>query len=329
MISEVVLTILYIGKSRETSSLISSLTDECNYSFNIEKAADYENAIDRFNELHTEQSKILCVFDLQQPESESLIVQYINSEFSNSTSIILFNQTPWVNSLDLLTSHSIYGMIPSTDHQQFQRVLLSALNDMARLETLEIQHANFQQTIKELKIELSDRTTELLKNNLTLKTLSTTDKLTQLPNRLKIDEQFNFNLETSKRYRTSFSIILLDIDHFKNVNDTFGHQTGDIILKKIADTLKTNIRQTDLVGRWGGEEFLILCSNSNLEETMQLAEKLRLIISQLNFDEVGQVTSSFGVTSYKDNDTESTIISRTDEALYQAKEKGRNIVIAS
>ncbi len=157
--------------------------------------------------------------------------------------------------------------------------------------------------------------------------LSVTDRLTQLYNRLNLDEILENNISLAKRYNKTFSIIILDIDKFKHVNDKYGHITGDKVLQHFSGILKDNIRITDSIGRWGGEEFLILCPESDTSDASALAEKLRNIIEEYNFPIVGKKTASFGVTSYIKGDSEKSIVNRADKALYKAKENGRNQVI--
>ena len=156
--------------------------------------------------------------------------------------------------------------------------------------------------------------------------LSITDRLTGLYNRLKLDELLSLYVNIAHRHKTPFSTIMLDIDKFKSVNDTYGHQVGDTLLQEIATILKTNLRLEDSVGRWGGEEFLILLPNTTQEGAAVLAEKLRTAIEHTAFSTVGKRTASFGVASYVEADDAKTIVGRADEALYRAKEKGRNRV---
>lgn len=156
--------------------------------------------------------------------------------------------------------------------------------------------------------------------------LSITDKLTQLYNRLKLDETLENELERSRRSKDSFSIILLDIDRFKLVNDTFGHQVGDTVLVEIANILKSNVRATDVIGRWGGEEFLIILPETDEKGGKLLAEKLRAKIENNNFMTAGHLTSSFGITVCNGDISPASIVSRADEALYKAKKNGRNRV---
>jgi diguanylate cyclase (GGDEF)-like protein len=159
-----------------------------------------------------------------------------------------------------------------------------------------------------------------------LKELSITDKLTQLNNRACLDEDLSAELSRFVRYGTAFSVILTDIDFFKEVNDNFGHQTGDEILKSFAELLKKSIRETDIIGRWGGEEFLIITPNCDFEQGMKIAEKLRAVVEEHIFFKKQQITSSFGVAEVLSSDSADSLLSRTDKALYRAKQKGRNRV---
>jgi diguanylate cyclase (GGDEF)-like protein len=122
------------------------------------------------------------------------------------------------------------------------------------------------------------------------------------------------------------SIIIFDIDHFKEVNDRYGHSAGDYVLKTIADIVRESIRKIDYFVRWGGEEFMIISSETNLKDVSALAERIREIIESSTFEDVGKVTVSFGVTEFRANDTEDSLIKRADDAMYEAKKKGRNRV---
>lgn len=157
--------------------------------------------------------------------------------------------------------------------------------------------------------------------------LSITDQLTKLYNRLKIDESIENEIQRVKRYAHPLSVIILDIDYFKQVNDTYGHDIGDRTLKSIANIIQNCIRKIDIAGRWGGEEFIIIAPETNTENAQNLAEKIRSKIESYNFDTIGSKTASFGVASFLDNeDTSESLIKRADEALYDAKKYGRNKV---
>lgn len=157
--------------------------------------------------------------------------------------------------------------------------------------------------------------------------LSIKDRLTGLFNRLKLDEVFAYELGQAKRYQKPLSIIMLDIDYFKMTNDTYGHQAGDTTLQLFAGILQKCSRKVDIVGRWGGEEFLIIVPNAHKDEVMVLAEKLRHSIETYAFPTVGHKTASLGVTSFRANDTHESMVERADEAMYEAKNTGRNKVV--
>ena len=155
---------------------------------------------------------------------------------------------------------------------------------------------------------------------------ATTDPLTGLYNRLKFDEALASEMSRAKRYATPLTLALYDVDHFKQVNDVYGHQIGDNALVRLSQIVSMNIRNADLLARWGGEEFVILVPGSDGEMTRQAVEKLAAIIGQVVFDEVGTITCSFGIAQYADGDDAETLIARADHALYRAKTNGRNRV---
>lgn len=167
---------------------------------------------------------------------------------------------------------------------------------------------------------------KLQESNLELERLAVTDKLTQLPNRVKIDEMLEQELARTGRSGQEFSILILDIDYFKSINDTHGHQAGDAVLKEFAATVKDSLRKTDTVGRWGGEEFLIVVPAVGIEAAAVMAEKLRRIIETNPFTGVPGITCSFGITSSVPGDSVTAMIKRADQALYRAKNTGRNRV---
>ncbi len=169
-------------------------------------------------------------------------------------------------------------------------------------------------------------TAELEASNREITELSRTDRLTQLVNRIQLDHVLEENLQRALRYATPFSIILLDLDHFKQVNDVHGHLVGDEVLVNIGRILAACTRATDTVGRWGGEEFLIIVPNAGLNDAARLAEKLRGEIEAHEFPAVGKMSASFGVTNFVPNDDVVKMINRADITLYKAKHAGRNRV---
>ncbi|MDF1616628.1 sensor domain-containing diguanylate cyclase [Petrocella sp. FN5] len=160
-----------------------------------------------------------------------------------------------------------------------------------------------------------------------IRRLSVTDKLTQLYNRLKIDEVLEMELERAQRTKWPFGVILLDIDHFKHVNDNFGHQTGDKTLYDLSRLMEKSVREIDILGRWGGEEFIIIAPKTDMQGAFILAEKLRKKIETYNFEKIDTLTCSFGVAIWEGDEEPASVISRVDKGLYEAKAKGRNRVV--
>jgi len=163
-----------------------------------------------------------------------------------------------------------------------------------------------------------------------LEILATFDSLTGLYNRRAILGKLRDLINLANRYKEDFSLSMLDIDHFKRVNDRYGHLTGDEVLEKIATLIRRNIRDTDIVGRYGGEEFIIILPKTNLSSSWGVAERLRTILEETEMkDSAGNVfaiTVSQGLAGWERGEDATSLISRADEALYKAKEKGRNRV---
>lgn len=160
--------------------------------------------------------------------------------------------------------------------------------------------------------------------------LAAFDTLTKLPNRRTFNQYFEKALKLFHRDKMPRSVIFFDIDNFKLINDTYGHLIGDKVLKRMADILSMQIRSSDMVSRWGGEEFLILLNDSILEDSLEVAEKIRINFEndiELHDMIKGGVTASFGVTAFKADDTIEKIVARADKALYKAKEQGKNLVV--
>ncbi len=168
---------------------------------------------------------------------------------------------------------------------------------------------------------------QLKKYNKILKTLSTIDKLTGIYNRLKLDEVLKYEKDLFDRFNTPLSIIILDIDDFKRVNDSFGHKIGDEVLQDIVKIVFANKRKTDILGRWGGEEFLIISHETDLNGAKKLAEKFRKIIFSHKFVKNQQLSASFGVAEFKKNDSIEQVFIRADKRLYSAKDSGKNSVM--
>ncbi|MDD2781442.1 diguanylate cyclase, partial [Sulfuricurvum sp.] len=187
-------------------------------------------------------------------------------------------------------------------------------------ENLEYSYTRLAEYNTQLEQMVQDRTQELEK-------LSITDHLTLLYNRVKLEEVFSEQIQLAKRYNTPFSVLLCDIDFFKSVNDTFGHLIGDKVLVEIADILASTIRDTDIIGRWGGEEFLIIAPETAQEHAVLLAERVCSAVEQGSYTSNQPQTLSIGVSCFSLQDSDVTMMARADNALYEAKNSGRNRIV--
>jgi diguanylate cyclase (GGDEF)-like protein len=190
-------------------------------------------------------------------------------------------------------------------------------------------------TLEDRLNSLTDENEQLKDEVKRLKRLAVIDPLTGAYNRRFLNENLQNKIEEAKRYHWEFSLIMYDFDHFKKINDTYGHQAGDYVLKEVAqkvtEQVKSTIRGTDLLARYGGEEFIIILPQTNLEQASVLAERIRKEIEETDFNYNNRffpVTVSFGVTEYTYEKNMEQLIGTVDKALYQAKQNGRNRIIA-
>lgn len=182
---------------------------------------------------------------------------------------------------------------------------------------LTIKNENFH-------IIIFDDITDSLHEISSLKEKASKDALTGLFNKGKFNDVISKEIALAQTTLTSLSIIFLDIDHFKVVNDTYGHDAGDYVLKELAKILNSTVRKGDFVGRWGGEEFVITLQVTTAEQALILAENIRKNVEKFDFLSGGKQTISLGITQYQENDNEKSLLKRVDEALYEAKSTGRN-----
>lgn len=186
--------------------------------------------------------------------------------------------------------------------------------------------ASVIQTKVRNQIAMQNALTELAVRNDVLEHLAARDELTGLSNRRTLDETLALEVARAERYDRPLSIIMLDIDRFKAVNDTHGHPAGDSVLIETAERLRASLRISDIPGRWGGEEFMIICPETGLDTAAQLAERLRQKYETTAFSGVGSLTASFGVATHRKGRLAKDILRSADEALYRAKQAGRNQV---
>ncbi|WP_405047783.1 GGDEF domain-containing protein [Rheinheimera pacifica] len=198
------------------------------------------------------------------------------------------------------------------EQQERQQLLLTLSNMEQRLIELETDAGTFKKRIAEQNFR------------------SLQDALTGIPNRAAFDERYQLEIKRWQRYKKPLCVVLADVDHFKNINDSYGHSAGDKTLKVIAKTLKLNLRETDFIARYGGEEFIMLFPETGLAELEKRLNALREKISSIpfKFKNVSvPITISFGATRFTEQDTNRSAFDRADEALYEAKKAGRDKVI--
>ncbi len=181
--------------------------------------------------------------------------------------------------------------------------------------------------ISMLNMHLERERKALASANQRLEQLAHFDPLTQIWNRYRIEQAIDSELVAAKRYGAEFALLMFDVDHFKAINDTYGHSLGDEVLVALARRVESSLRGCDYFGRWGGEEFVILATHSDIQAAAGLAERLRELLGTLQLAGLDQpVTMSIGVVAWQPGDSCKTLIARADAAMYRAKRKGRNRV---
>ncbi|MER2109228.1 MAG: sensor domain-containing diguanylate cyclase [Solibacillus sp.] len=192
---------------------------------------------------------------------------------------------------------------------------------------LEAAYTEKEQAFTKLQLlheEIEQKQMELMQMNTELLELSNTDKLTGIPNRRFFEQQLQYAIERFFSAGEPFSLCLLDIDFFKQVNDTYGHAVGDLVLKKLAALIKDHIRPRDIFARFGGEEFVLLLPNIEDHEALKYARFINQLIAQAAWPETGGITISVGVNTFKNHYTADDLLERADRALYASKKNGRN-----
>ena len=215
------------------------------------------------------------------------------------------------------------------NYQTTERIVKIIANDNTpNIFNVTVNKSIYDEEYAEYVVTLNN-ITQLHQQKQTLEYQANHDNLTGLYNRQKINKELDKEINRHNRYKQDIAIIMLDIDHFKQVNDTYGHDVGDEVLISMAELAMQHIRNTDILARWGGEEFMLLLPEISLDEAKLVAEKLRKDIENtcLTAIKACHITSSFGVTIFKEDDNKTSFLKRVDEALYEAKETGRNQVI--
>ncbi|WP_054954656.1 sensor domain-containing diguanylate cyclase [Paenibacillus dakarensis] len=204
----------------------------------------------------------------------------------------------------------------------YERELWAAKN---QIEKAYLEQEQALAKLKNIHMEIEKKQAELVEYNATLKELSVTDKLTGLKNRRFFQERLEGCIARHSKTGQLFSVLIIDIDHFKKVNDTFGHQAGDDVLKQLADTLTEHSHDKDTIARLGGEEFVIILPGTDAHTAKSKAEALRFVVEHAEW-RIVHITVSIGVATMTLEDSDLTLLNKADQALYVSKENGRNRV---
>lgn len=199
-------------------------------------------------------------------------------------------------------------------------------NTKMLLEKAYVEKEKAYDHLQHIYCEIEQKQLELLEINNELVQISNSDKLTGIANRRYFQNQLAVSIKRYQDEQIPFSLLIIDIDYFKQVNDTYGHLVGDEVLVKLATILKDNARPEDTVARFGGEEFTIILDNTNPERALEIATNFNKQVEISIWPTIGQLTISIGCAIYQPNDTEDTLLQHADEALYYSKRNGRNQV---
>lgn len=274
---------------------------------NIEDLTD--NIQEHFKELVNYPSEAVYVYSCaarkalleEKLEEELCLLESLAPSVGFFTYGEFFQSTKMAELLNVTTTFMLLSESPKGVEKELKKCLSSSFDPIRKALT---------HLVKVTTTELEDS--------------STHDDLTSLYNRAEYTKAITQKIKYIERYEGNFGLILLDIDFFKNVNDTFGHQVGDEVLVGLSKILKLNVRENDFIARWGGEEFIIIVNNVDLSALEILIKKLQKSIAAYSFEPVDTITVSFGYSVYQDGESDEEIFHRVDNALYLAKKNGRD-----
>lgn len=262
------------------------------------------------------------------------LLQRIGARFPDTTRIILTGYTDAGEMLDAINRAEIWRYVTKPwDNRELLATLLQAaerhrlLTENAKLVD-DLARAN-----AELEERIAERTTELAALNRKLEAQAMTDALTHLANRRALFDRFGGELERARRYGRPLAVAMVDVDHFKRFNDTEGHRCGDEALVRVGQALSTGLRRSDVVGRYGGEEFLVLMPETSLDQARETTDRLRRTVEKLDVPGADggarRLTLSIGVAAFPEQgDSAEALVTAADARLYRAKHDGRNRVVA-
>ena len=314
------------------NALRSVLSSHFGSEMEFEFAESGEEALEIDAEIRSQGRELgLVISDFMMPglRGDELLVR-LHATSPNTIKILLTGQSDMSGVKRAINDANLYRFLEKPFlNEDIVLTVRAAIRAYHQERDLIRQNEQLRQMNAELETLVSARTQELVEKNRELEILSVTDKLTGLANRRKLDQVLDEELIRARRYGVEFSLAIMDIDHFKRVNDTYGHSAGDLVLEAMARIMRQCTRDADLVARMGGEEFVVVCRHAGIERCQVVAEKIRVAIEAHDFAGIGRVTASFGVAVFDKNDSIASLMARADVAVYRAKAGGRNRVETS
>lgn len=287
------------------------------------EVATAENGFEAVTKLRSGLGAEVIISDMNMPEmGGNELIREIRKNDEDIPIIILTGNNEISVAIEAIRSGANEYLLKD---ENIQDTVILSVEKVVEKYRLKKQNLQLIDDLARKNIELEKLNCELLELNEKLSELSETDPLTAIFNRRKLFELLGLEAEKAKRYGKPLSLLILDLDHFKRVNDTFGHDAGDEVLKTTTNIINAVIKRIDIFARYGGEEFIIVLPETTLAGAAALAEKIRGVIDQHLFPVAGRLTVSIGAAEFSGNETDE-FVKRADEALYAAKRKGRNRV---
>jgi len=280
---------------------------------------------------HPDASLILLDIVMERDNSGLEVAEFIRKDLDNDLIriIVRTGQPGAISEEDVVQKYHVNDYKDKTGltDKKFRAAMTMALRSHADLITLNSFRTILEHEVQVRTAELQRKNRELERLNKELEHYANRDALTGAYNRMKFDAMLQAEIKRSKRHQRPMSLAMIDIDHFKAINDRHGHAGGDSALRQFVSLVLRHVRECDVLARWGGEEFMILFVETRLDESLVASEKLRQKIEGHPFDVIGNVTCSVGLTQLSHGDTRESLNKRVDEALYEAKRSGRNRVV--
>ncbi|KFN50657.1 GGDEF domain-containing protein [Arenimonas composti] len=295
----------------------------------VELAESGDEALEIVDELPAqgrELALVICDYMMPGLRGDELLVR-LHTRCPQALTVLLTGQSDLAGVKRAINEADLYRFIEKPfQNEDIVLTARSALRAWAQARDLLRQNEELRRINTELENIVAARTRELVEKNRELEVLSITDRLTGLYNRRKLDAILDEELKLNRRYGSDFALVMVDLDHFKQINDTHGHAVGDAVLVAFANLLRERTREVDVVARYGGEEFVVICRHPHEGTCEGLAQKLRKAIRECDFPHVGHLTASFGVAALRPGEDAASLFARADGALYRAKRGGRDRV---